>query len=362
MADRLLFIAMNLNSGGAERQMVTIASALKKKGYEISFVCYDQGDFFCEYLESVGISVNWIIKKKAISRLLTIRKFIRNGNYDVVISFLETANILNLFAGIGGKRWKIITGERSSRVENLASIRGHIVAFLQKKTDKLVCNSWNALNLWKRYYPNLKDKLTVIYNCINIDAGSFNIQSKSDLLKTRIVIAASYRTEKNPINLINAVGLLSDDYKSRLCIDWYGGYDFPENIYSECQKRIIELGLAQSINLYGPSKEIHKSMLEADYVALFSKYEGLPNAICEGMMLEKPIIMTKVSDFKVLVDGNGLLCVGDSPLDIKNALEEAIDTDSEERKEMGERSKEIADLLFSEQTVISYWQKLIDTI
>jgi glycosyltransferase involved in cell wall biosynthesis len=35
-------------------------------------------------------------------------------------------------------------------------------------------------------------------------------------------------------------------------------------------------------------------MYESDVVALVSKLEGLPNTVCEGMALGKPIIMTRV--------------------------------------------------------------------
>ena len=168
MGKRVLFVAMNLNSGGAERQQVTIAISLKERGYNVSFVCYEEGDFFLDQLESAGIKVFWLLKKGTIERLLSFRRFIRKGNYDVVISFLETPNILNCFAALGGKKWRVITGERSAKPELLLSKRGHVVAWLQKRTDILVCNSYNAAAMWKKNYPFLEKKLATIYNFIRV--------------------------------------------------------------------------------------------------------------------------------------------------------------------------------------------------
>src|SRR5690606_11175844 len=74
-----------------------------------------------------------------------------------------------------------------------------------------------------------------------------------------------------------------------------------------------------------------------DFVGLFSHYEGFPNAICEGMSLKKPVIVTKVSDIPLLLheDVNGYLCDSNNVLSIQNAIIKAIDSSLDDRKLMG---------------------------
>ena len=360
MGARILFLAMNLNSGGAERQMVSTAVALQRCGYTVSFVCYDKGDFFESTLIGAGIKITWIIEQRSIVRLLKFRRYIRTGHYDIVVSFLETANILNLFAAIGLKRWGIITGERSSRKENLLSLRGHIVAIMQSWSNAIVCNSYNAKSMWESVYPGLKSKLTVIYNGIEVEEIRSDHDHSRGVLK--IVVAASYRAEKNPINLIEAIGLMDEHSRSRIQIEWFGAYDFPGSVYEQCRSRVMQLSLSSVIHLNGPTKEISRYMAEADFVALFSKYEGLPNSICEAMMLGKPIIMTKVSDYSTIVRDNGFLCDSDDPEGIRAVIEQAINITTAACVKMGDQSKRIAESLFSSKKSIDSWVELSDRL
>jgi glycosyltransferase involved in cell wall biosynthesis len=63
-------------------------------------------------------------------------------------------------------------------------------------------------------------------------------------------------------------------------------------------------------------------MLEADVVGLFSFFEGLPNTICEGMALGKPILASAVSDIPLFIEDeiNGKLF---NPFDV-NSIAESI--------------------------------------
>ena len=102
---KILFISPNLGrgGGGAERQIVTVACLLKDGGYKVEFLCYAEGDFYAHILNDNQIPIRWLIYPNYFRRLFGVRRFIRKGKYDAVISFLETPNFLNNFAAIGGK-------------------------------------------------------------------------------------------------------------------------------------------------------------------------------------------------------------------------------------------------------------------
>ena len=360
---RILFLAMNLGSGGAERQMVTVASLLKNRGYDVEFLCYSEGDFFLNLLEKQSIPVYWKLENNYFKRMVTIRHFIRHGKYDAVISFLETPNFLNNFSALGGRTWKVITGERSAQKTTFESVKNKVFCWFQRFSDVIVCNSENAKNMWVEHLPKYREKLSVIYNTVTLQPITSRYINKRDN-KLHIVIAASYQYLKNPIGLVNALILMTDEERCKLHIDWYGKKEVvlgEARAYDEAVALIGRNQLGAIIELHDNTKDIHDKMNEADMVALFSRVEGLPNAICEGMTLGKPIVMTKVSDYKILVDdSNGFLCDWDKPESIKNVLVEASNLSKQQLLDKGKQSKLKANKLFTEEVVLKSWTNLLE--
>lgn len=97
-----------------------------------------------------------------------------------------------------------------------------------------------------------------------------------------------------------------------------------------------------------------------DAVGLFSTVEGLPNTICEAMTIGRPVLMSKVSDYDVLVSENGVLCDPSSIESIKGALEKMLSFSTSELEKMGNLSKEKAKRLFSSDVITQQWQEIIE--
>ncbi len=361
---RILFLASNLSSGGAEKQLITVAKLLKERRIDVRIICYTRGDFYAHILEEANIPVQWHIFANYLLRLIGVRKLIRNGNFDAVISFLDTPNFLNNFAALGGKKWKVITGERSSNESKFSNFKGKLFAWFQRYSDFIVCNSENAKSMWRREYPQYKKKLKTIYNTVELQEVTSSYFPKREG-KTNIVIAASYSYNKNPIGIVKALSLLSFEDKSKIKIDWYGRKEVTTGntkAYDEAKTLISIHNLENVIMLHEEVKGIHDIMYQADFIGLFSKYEGMPNSICEGMMLGKPIIMTKVSDFTKLVDKtNGFLCDYDNVYSIRDTFISATSLDENMLKEMGRNSKIKAEILFSREQISKQWYDLITT-
>ncbi|MPM51001.1 Glycosyltransferase Gtf1 [bioreactor metagenome] len=331
-------------------------------GHEVRFVTYGNADFFKSILDASRISVDCIIDSGKISRILKIRKKIREGDQNVVISFLETPNFLACIATIGGREWKLITSERSSNIMSFKNAKGRIFNWFQRFSDAIVCNSKNGQCIWEEHYPMYKDKLLTIYNPVLLPEVQALYQPRKDG-KLHIVVAASYQYLKNMDSLIEAVNLLNFNLKSYLRVDWYGRIEVTagnKEAYNAALEKINRYQLEKIIVLHEETKDINQKMSEADFVGLFSQYEGLPNAICEGMSLGKPIIMTRVSDYNVLVDEkNGFLCDAANPQIIKEAIENAMKLSVEEIYYMGRNSKEKANNLFNKQIIAEKWLNLI---
>ncbi len=130
--------------------------------------------------------------------------------------------------------------------------------------------------------------------------------------------------------------------------------------YDESSELINRFQLQDTIRLNKETKDIANIIHKSDIIALFSKLEGLPNAICEAMMIGKPIIMTKVSDYLELVDEyNGVLCDWDKPETIKNALLFMMKRSNQELISMGQQSKQKANRLFSKKMITDKWMDVI---
>ncbi len=359
---KILLLIDSLGSGGAQRQIITLAALFKQQGQEVSFLLYADEGFFQNEVEKLNIPIHLIRTKSYLQRIWQVRKYIRNGKYDAVISFMDTPNFLNNFAAIGGKSWKVITSERSSKKSYLHSKQGKIFGWFQRYSDAIVCNSHNAMAMWENHYPKYKNKLSVIYNPVLLPEIASTYIPKKDG-KLNVVIAASYQYLKNPIGLVKAIALMSDEERSKLVVNWYGRIEpIPgdSKAYDEAKELIEHYHLQNTIYLHEATKDISNKMNEADVVALFSELEGLPNAICEGMMLGKPIIMSRVSDYNNLVDAhNGFLCDWDSPESIKDSLVMAFRLDEIQLMEMGENSKSKAEKMFSKETIVMQWLNLI---
>ena len=359
---KILFLIDSLGSGGAQRQIVTLAKMLKDKAYDVAVLCYTHEDFFAKHLEEVNIPIHWEIEPNSLKRIFRIRRFIRKGDYDIVISFLDVPNFLNCFAAVGGKSWKVITSERSAKREIFHSRQGKIFAWFQRYADTIVCNSNNARKMWLEFYPKYKDKLDVIYNPVILPEITTEYIPKKNC-KLHIVVAASYQYLKNPIGVIKALALLDKNQREKIKVDWYGRIEVTNgntHAYDEAVSLIEENNFQHVIQLHEPTSDIINRMNEADVVALFSELEGLPNAICEGMMIGKPIIMTKVSDYADLVDeSNGVLCDWDNPISIKDAIVNMTKLTKEELLEKGKQSKIKADKLFSAKVIVDEWSGLI---
>jgi len=361
---KILFFIDNLGSGGAQRQIVNLAILFQERGHHVSFLTYGKSDFFLHTLEKAQITVDCINSSGPIDRIVKVRKYIRTGTQDVVISFLETPNFLACLSAVGGRRWKLITNERSAKVTSFTKFRGQLFKWFERYSDRIVCNSINAQNLWEQYCPKYKHKLFTIYNPVLISEGKNSDNLRKDG-KIHIVIAASYQYLKNMNGLIEAVHMLSDEGKNKLQIAWYGRIEVTSGnmkAYREAITKIQEYKLV-NISLNEATAEIISVMANADFVCLFSKFEGLPNVICEGMTLGKPIIMSKVSDYNMLVDKkNGFLCDADNPESIKEALLKAINLSQEEITQMGENSRKKAEKLFNKNTIMEQWVNLINSI
>ena len=389
----ILCLIDSLGPGGAQRQMTNIAILMKQRGHHVTIVIYYPLYFFRDILEMHGVTVVCINEPRWWMRLWKIRSLIRGGTQDAVLSFLNTPNFIACISAIGGRRWGLIIGERSAQKSSFTHLRNKTMKLFAWQADFIVTNSNIARNMWVKAFPFFLPKLRTIYNAVMIEAPISNEGSPtSGYRNTTIVIdnsidqrvgicqpngseifnadkkfvllvAASYQQLKNINGVIEAVSLLDNLHKKRLSLHWYGQIEATRGNsqpYQDALRKITQNNLSGIINLHAPSNNIHTLIMQASAVGLFSHYEGLPNFICEAMVLAKPIIMTHVSDTNALVDdSNGFLCHAADAPSIAEAIKRAMDCPIEKLKLMGQRSAEKSHRLFQPEVIADSYFTLL---
>jgi glycosyltransferase involved in cell wall biosynthesis len=362
----ILFVIDDLASGGAQRQMVKMAIALKKENSRVSVLTYFPRDFYGLELRNAGIETNCLEFSNPFKRILAFRSFIRKGKYDLVISYLGIPNFLCEVAAIPYKRWELIANERSANPAILKSTKSIFIRFFHLFADKVVCNSYANKLLVKKANPFLRPKnIEVIYNMMDLEdwkpLEDFSFKRSG---KLNLVIAASHRHLKNFLGLLKALMLLTETERKQITIKWYGNNltpPFYDSSLIECKSFLRENKLDSIIELHPATVAIKERLQQADVVCLLSFFEGLPNAICEGMALGKPILASSVSDIPLLVeDGlNGVLIDPNDPESIASGLNFFISSESTTLEEMGRIGRVKALQLFDQNLILNSFKGLL---
>lgn len=359
---KIALLIDSLGFGGAQRQMANLAIELKNAGHDVLFLRYRADDFYLPLLQRAEIQPVLVGGSNLVTRALQIRKNLREYRPEIVVSFMDASNFYAALASFGKHTWKLIIGERISNPARFTSRQGKVLKWvMENRADAISCNSKSSEELWRKYYPRSEKKLCTIYNIV--DVPQVDAKPANDG-KTRFLVAARYEKEKNLFGVIEAIRTLTCEEREKMELHWFGKANIGadgESPQEKAKALIKEYGLESCLYLHPATDKIHEEMAKVDFVSLFSFMEGLPNAILEGMALKKPIVMSKVSDYAVLVDEtNGFCCDPASAEDMAAAIRSAINTTPEQRQAMGQKSYEKIQKVCSREAVVAQWTALID--
>jgi len=356
----------SLCSGGAQRQLVTLSVGLKKRGHEIRFLMYHDDDHFLYMLKESEIACDVISEKSYIRRALKVRRILRIGWQDVVLAFLEAPSFYAEIATIPGRKWRLIVGERLADPD-MNKLGGTILRQFHRLADVVVSNSHTNRMMLNILFPFLKRKLCTIYNIV--DLNRFRLISDDKMYcfrelskEFRIAIFASYQKKKNMLNLAKALKIVKErNCDKSIVVHWYGTMPSGPSAYDEVIEYLEMNGIAKYFYMHSAIRNVENEMGEADAVALFSFFEGLPNVVCEGMACGKPILLSKVCDADNLVHHgrNGFLCDPETPEDIADKIIKIASLSEDALKKMGQESRRMAEALFAEEEIVDRYERIL---
>jgi glycosyltransferase involved in cell wall biosynthesis len=357
---KITMLTESLGSGGAERQICTLAVEMKRRGHDVQVVTYAPGDFFLPMLLQNGVEHTLLGGNGRWQWLPRIRSFLRRNRQDVVVAFLGSCASYAEIASLPLRSWGLVVSERTA-FPGMFKGSGYLRKSLHLLADAVITNSHTNRLMLEKSIPWLKGKLITIYNAI--DHNNFRyVETAPNKDSIRIVVASRISREKNILGLIKAVALLKDHYNGdNISVNIYGNSGEDSNYLQECLGAIEDLKLHNYIRLNRVHNNIAAIYQEADVVLLTSFFEGLPNAICESMACGKPILMSEVSDARNLVipGQNGFLFNPHYSESIAEAILRFASLPQSARREMGLRSNVMAKRLFDLQLISDRFETVL---
>ncbi len=352
---KILCLIEALGSGGAERQMVGLASLLKKDGNDVAVMTYYPKDFYKYVLDEAGVEHIYVEKAQSkLKRIPELAKAVRKYKPGVVICYSPSAAEIACLLKMMGSKFKLIVSERNSIRCN--SRREKLKFFMYKWADCIVPNSYEQQQFIAEYYHRLMSKTSVITNFVDTDyfspAGDYSSQQPC-----RIICVGRDNPQKNQLRFIDAVKLLADKglpFK----VDWYGSFE--SEYGQQCVQKIKDLQLGDKIELKGETKNVRDEYRKHDVFCLPSIYEGFPNVLCEAMSCGLPSVCSNVCDNPLIVqDGvNGYLFDPNNTEDMAQKIEKMVMLNDAEKKRMSISNREKSMEMFSKEAFLAKYKKL----
>ncbi len=336
--------------------MVGLAALLNDRSYQVEVLTYHNTPFYESFLAEHHVRHRCVQRPRCIIGLIwRIRKSFKSIHPDVVISYLDSPNILACLAKILGLNFKLIVSERNTTQR--ISKRDKLKFFLYQWADSVIPNSYSQERFIMNHYPNLRNKVKVITNYV--DLGIFHpALHKKEKNCLHIIGVGRVEAQKNIGCLIKAVKSVVDQ-GFEIRVSWYGRQT---NLLDEYEAMLQKMRLEKTFKFYEPTIVIHEKYQESDLFCLPSLYEGYPNVLCEAMACGLPVICSDVCDNPdIMAEGvNGYLFNPHDPHDLATQIVRFATSSVEARELMGRKSRELAEEKFNKEKCINIYLKLIN--
>jgi len=359
---KIVFVTTGLAYGGAETQLVRLATGLKARGWEIQVVCLISPRAYVEELEAAGISVFSLgIQKKLPDPrpILRLARLIRKWQPHIVHSFMVHANLLARLVRPLAPVPVLICSARN------INEGGRFREVLYRLTDPL-CDlttqvSQAGLERYVRVGAVPRHKIRYIPN--GVDTERFK-PNPEDHLKIRRELGVDgfvwlavgrFDPQKDYPTMLQAFGhVVHKDSNTKLLI----AGDGPLRKTMEVMAR--ELGIEERVRFLGIRRDIPQLMNAADAYVMSSAWEGMANVLLEASASGLPIVTTDVGGNRqvVLHNKTGFLVSPKDPNALAQAMLRLMDMPEEERQAMGKAAREHIEADFSLDRVVARWEAL----
>lgn len=294
---RVSILLSTIDSGGAEKQAVLLASQLSKHTEVNLIVLYGNHS---EYKRNVDLLAESTVKVhkligNMLSKLRCIKSIIKESKTDVLLNYLTMPDFVGSLVGrMCGIR--VYNGIRNSRMPMSKMLIEKIAHNLL--ATGTIYNCYSGADYFGNHGFRRKKNI-VIPNCFpDIEETIIRPDHK---VKT-IITVGRFDPQKDYETLIKSVSRLSrNDF--RLCIVGYGVLE------EQIRTWVKEYNIENMTDIYIKPNNVPELERNADIYISTSFFEGTSNSIMEALNWSLPVVATNVGDNDHLViDGeNGFL-------------------------------------------------------
>ena len=331
---RVLFLIRSLARGGAERQLVALATAMHRSGHDVAVACFYSGGAFERDLAAAGVPVIDLRKRGRWDNagfLWRLWRVFRTRDPDIVHGYLTVGNLLSLLAKLAHRRTRVVWGVRSSYIDRtrydwMSRLTFRLSRRLSGCADGIIVNSWaGAAHHAALGYP--RARITVIPNGIDTQRFRFDAGARA---RTRagwgvpddaVLVGLVGRLDPmkdHPTFLRAAASLAARDPRWRFVCVGAGA----ESEYGRTLAPLADsLGLHGRLTWAGARDDMPAIYSALDIAASTSYGEGFPNTVAEAMACGRPCVVTDVGDSARIVGDTGMVVAPRNP----DALAEGMD-------------------------------------
>ncbi|MDC0966633.1 glycosyltransferase family 4 protein [Alphaproteobacteria bacterium] len=300
----ILLVIDSLGSGGAQRLFANLAGELVKMGHRVDIFVYDKSDFYDDDFSSAGVRIIRADRKGGGFSLIVLSSLIAvyKRGYDRVISAMYAASFYAAIAKLWVSGMALTVCEFSSSHSNMSCARKALFYISTLVADRVICNSEAEATLMRRL-PGRTKKISAIWNGYQREGFQYKSPKINDVLTLLVVGRVAY--PKNGAQLFKALQLFEKRHGWCPRLLWAGRRDFDQNsvqMYEEMVKIVNSSpGLQGSVEFLGEVSDIESLYHNVDGLIHMSRYEGLPNVICEAMLFGCPVLASAVCDHPLVL-------------------------------------------------------------
>lgn len=364
---RILYLITGLAIGGAETQLVRVATRLKQRGYSVRVVTLLPYLAYKPELEQAGIPVTSLGIQRKIPdprALVQLVRLIRRWKPDIVHSHMVHANLFARITRLFAPVPVLISSARSIREGGWWRER------LYRLTDPLcdltthVCEEGAKRYVQEGLVP--AHKMRTMPNGVDTEQFYPDSAERARLraewgVEGRFVWLAVGRLEapKDYPNMLHAMHAVKQAYPDTLVL--IAG-DGPLRASLESLSRSLEL--EENVRFLGVRRDVPQLMRMADAFVLSSSREGLPNVLLEAQASGLPAVVTDVGgNREVVCEGETGFIVppGDSSA-LAERMIHLMRLPNEKLCRMGESGRDRVVEYYSMESVVNRWIGLYEEL
>ncbi len=354
---RLTLVISSLGVGGAERVMSLMANYWAAKGWEITILTFDDGGLFYQLDARVNIigldirqdSSNVVIGLwNNLQRIQTLLGKIASLKPEVVISFIDQANVLTLLA-TRSLNLKVIVSERvDPTLHSIGSIWDNLRRWTYPFAAKIVVQTPGAVNYFSQQLQ--------LSSCIIPNPVVATPLEAPPIRNRRVILAMGRLTAQKGFDLLlKAFAKIANQYP-----DWTLTIVGEGELRPELEALRDKLKLKERVEFPGTVKSPQTAFNNVDIFVLSSRFEGFPNALCEAMAHGLPVIATDCPSGprEIIRDGiDGILVQPENVAALSAAMASLI-LDEQKRHDLSTCATEIV-TRFGIEKIMPMWEELL---